>query len=138
MARTLGVDLGSRRIGIAISDDKGAIATPYAVIERTSDENDARSIAEIARLENAKTVVLGYPLMLDGSAGHAAMVTEGFAEKLKQAGMRVKLFDERLTTAEADKKLKGRGMKGRARRAVVDKVAAAVLLQSFLDTKARK
>lgn len=135
MARALGVDLGTRRIGVAISDTKGTIATPYAVLERTSDDNDAKAISEIAGLENAKQVVLGYPIMLDGSRGYAAMVTEAFAEKLKAAGVKVKLWDERLTTAEAEKALKGRGMKGKARRAVVDKVAAAVLLQSFLDSK---
>lgn len=135
MPRFLGVDLGSRRIGVAICDSKGTVATPYATLHRTSDENDARALAEIAGLEGAKTVVLGLPLTLEGLKGDAAMVTEAFAEKLKDAGVRVKLLDERLTTAEADKKMKDRGMKGRQRRVVVDKMAATVLLQSFLDSK---
>src|SRR5437016_413023 len=65
----------------------------------------------------------------------AAAVAEAFAAKLKESGVRVTLWDERLTTKEAESKLKKRGMKGRARRAVVDKVAAQVLLQSYLDTK---
>jgi putative Holliday junction resolvase len=135
MARAIGVDLGTRRIGIAISDAKGTVATPYATLHRTSDENDAQAIAELAAAEKAATVVLGYPLALDGSIGDAALVAQAFAQKLRAAGARVKLWDERLTTAEAEKKLKGRGMKGRQRRAVVDKVAATVLLQSFLDSK---
>ncbi len=73
--------------------------------------------------------------MLDGTRGDAAAVAEAFAEKLKEAGMRVALFDERLTTKLAESSLKRRGMKGLERRAVVDKVAAQVLLQSYLDTK---
>ncbi len=135
MARTIGVDLGSRRVGIAISDAKGTVATPYATLQRTSDENDAKAIAEMAQLEGVKTIVLGMPFMLDGSKGDAAMVTEGFAVRLKSEGLRVRLYDERLTTVEAAKKLKGRGMKGKQTRGVIDKVAAAVLLQSFLDSK---
>lgn len=135
MARTIGVDLGSRRVGIALSDDKGTIATPYATLQRTSDDQDAKAIAEIAASEGVKTVVLGLPLMLDGSKGDAAAVAEGFAAKLKEAGLRVRMHDERLTTVEAAKKLKTRGMKSKQARGVIDKMAAAVLLQSFLDSK---
>ena len=135
MARALGVDLGTRRIGLAISDAKGKVATPYATLDRTNDEQDAAVIADLAIGEDAKLVVLGHPLSLDGKVGDAALVAEAFAQKLKESGVRVQLWDERLTTKEAESKLKGRGMKGRARRAVVDKVAASVLLQSYLDTK---
>lgn len=135
MARWLGVDLGTRRIGVAISDDKGKVATPYIVMHRTSDENDARAIVDIAVGEGVKQVVLGLPLTLEGRKGDAALVSEAFAQKLKAAGVRVKLWDERLTTKEADRKLTARGMRGRKKRAIVDKVAAAVLLQSFLDSK---
>jgi len=135
MARALGVDLGTRRIGLAISDAKGKVATPYATLDRTNDEHDAAVIADLAIGEDAKLVVLGHPLSLDGKVGDAALVAEAFAQKLKESGVRVQLWDERLTTKEAESKLKGRGMKGRARRAVVDKVAASVLLQSYLDTK---
>lgn len=135
MARALGVDLGTRRIGLAISDSKGTVATPYATLDRTNDEHDATAIAEVAAAEEAKLVVLGHPLSLDGKRGDAALVAEAFAEKLKESGVRVTLWDERMTTVEAEKQLKGRGMKGRARRAVVDKVAAQVLLQSYLDSK---
>ena len=135
MARALGVDLGSRRIGVAISDAGGKVATPYATLERTNDEQDAQAIAEVASAEGAKLIVLGHPLMLDGSRGDAAAVTEAFAAKLKESGLRVTLWDERLTTKEAESGLKRRGMKGRARRAIIDKVAAQVLLQSYLDAK---
>jgi len=135
MPRALGVDLGTRRIGLAISDTRGKVATPYATLERTNDEHDAQAIAEVASAEEAKLIVLGLPLMLDGSRGDAAAVAEAFAAKLKESGLRVAMFDERLTTKQAESSLKRRGMKGRERRAVVDKVAAQVLLQSYLDTK---
>lgn len=129
----IGVDLGTRRIGVAVSDAGGLLATPYAVLTRTNDEQDAAAIADICSLENAKTVVLGLPLSLDGTRGDMAAVSEAFAGKLRAAGMRVRLHDERLTTVEAEKKLKERGMKGKQRRSVVDKVAASVMLQAFLD-----
>ena len=135
MPRALGVDLGTRRIGLAISDARGTVATPYATLERTNDEHDAKAIAEVASAEEAKLIVLGHPLMLDGTRGDAAAVAEAFAAKLKESGIRVTLWDERLTTKQAESSLKRRGMKGRERRAVVDKIAAQVLLQSYLDTK---
>lgn len=140
MPRLIGIDLGTRRIGVAVCDSDGRVATPYAVLTRTHDEADAKAIAEIAALEGAKTVVLGLPLSLDGTKGNSALVAEAFGEKLREAGARVRFWDERLTTVEAEKRLKGRGqtMKGKQRRAVVDKVAAAVMLQAFLDANVKK
>jgi putative Holliday junction resolvase len=135
MPRALGIDLGTRRIGVAISDSAGKVATPYATLERTNDEQDTHAIAEVASAEEAKVVVVGHPLMLDGTRGDAAAVAEAFADKLKETGLRVALWDERLTTKQAESGLKRRGMKGRERRAVVDKVAAQMLLQSYLDAK---
>ena len=133
MARLIGIDLGSRRIGIALSDAKGTVATPYTTLHRSTDERDARAIAELAAAEGVRTVVLGHPVALDGLAKEAAAVAEAFAVKLRESGMRVRLWDERLTTAEATKRLKELGVKGRDRRQVIDKMAATLLLQSFLD-----
>ena len=138
MTRWMGVDLGSRRIGIALSDDKGRIATPYATLPRTNDLDDAKAVSEMAHAEGVKTVVLGLPLTLEGERAAAAFVTEAFASKLKDERVTVRMWDERLTTAEADKKLKSRGMKGKQRRAVIDKMAAAGILQSFLDARTKK
>ena len=135
MPRLIGVDLGTRRIGIALSDSNGVLATPLLTLPRTSDEHDAQAIAEISRAEKARTIILGYPLTLAGLAEEAAKMAESFAGKLRAAGMRVRLWDERLTTVEAEKRLRTRGMKGRQRREVIDKLAAAVMLQSYLDTK---
>lgn len=135
MSRVLGVDLGTRRIGLALSDPARTTATPYAVIERSSDERDARAVIEIGRAEGAEEVVLGHPVRLDGTRGDAALVAEAFAERLREAGATVRLWDERLTTAEAEKRLRSAGVRGRKRRAVVDKAAAAVMLQSYLDAR---
>lgn len=132
----MGVDLGTRRIGVAISDGDGMVATPYAVLPRTDDESDAEAIRAVAGTEGVETIVVGHPLSLDGSAGPAALAAESFAAKLVERGATVTLFDERFTTTEADKRLRDRGMKGRQRRKVVDQVAATVLLQAYLDARA--
>lgn len=137
MPRWMGVDLGTRRIGLALSDSKGSIATPYITLDRGSDENDARAIAEIAIAEQVKEIILGHPLKLDGTRGDSALVAEAFADRLKAAGAKVRLFDERLTTVEATKKLRSKGVKARQQRGKIDKAAATVLLQAFLDTKKR-
>jgi putative Holliday junction resolvase len=135
MARLIGVDLGTRRIGIALSDSDETVATPYLALPRTSDEQDTRAIAEISRAEKARTVVLGYPITLAGHVEDAARMVESFAAKLREAGMRVRLWDERLTTAEAEKRLREAGVKGKRRRSMIDKAAAAIMLQAYLDSK---
>lgn len=134
MGRLLGVDLGTRRIGIALSDPGRTTATPYRVLDRSDDVQDARALAAIARGQEADEVVVGLPLRLDGTRGPAVATAEAFAEALRAQGLAVRLWDERLSTAEAEKRL--RGMEGRRRRKVVDQVAAAVILQSYLDASA--
>lgn len=135
MTRYVGIDLGSRRVGLAISDSEGIIATPFMTLNRSSDEQDAQAIAELAIAEGAKTAVLGMPFKLDGTRGDASVVVEDFAVALRAAGLRVRFVDERLTTVEATKKLSKRGMNSRKIREVVDKTAAMIILQTFLDTK---
>lgn len=135
MTRYIGIDLGSRRIGLAISDSKGVIATPFMTLNRSSDELDAKAIAELALGEGAQTAVLGMPFRLDGTKGDASVVVEDFAGALRTAGLRVRFVDERLTTVEATKVLRGAGVKGKKLRTVVDKTAATIILQTFLDTK---
>lgn len=133
MPRYLGIDLGSRRIGVAICDPLGTVATPYMTLQRSSDEQDAASVAELAVGEGVKTVILGMPFKMDGSKGDAAVVTEDFAVALRAAGLRIRFVDERLTTVEATKSLRRGGVKSRKQRMVVDQTAAAVILQAFLD-----
>lgn len=135
--RALGLDLGEKRIGVAISDAGGAVATPYDTVERSGDPAaDRRRIAELAHEAGAEVLVVGHPRSLDGRRGPAARAAEVEAEALEAAtGLPVELHDERLTTAEAERALVGAGLSGRRRRQVIDQTAAAVLLQSWLDAR---
>lgn len=133
--RALGIDLGSKRIGVALSDSAGTLATPYEVVTRTGDKaRDHRRIAALAEEAEAECLVVGLPLKLDGSRGPAAIAAEAEAEELAAAtGLPVEMWDERLTTVTADRDLMALNMKAPARRKVVDKVAASVMLQAWLD-----
>lgn len=135
----LGLDLGSRRIGVAVSDPSGTIASPYEVLERSGDGGeDYRRIAEIASEVGAERVVVGLPLSLSGHAGPAAEQTMREVEAVSQATkVPVEVHDERLTTVSAHRSMRLLGVKGRHRRAAVDKVAAAVMLQAWLDGRRR-
>jgi putative Holliday junction resolvase len=133
--RALGIDLGSKRIGIAVSDRSGIIATPLTVLARTgSQQQDHQRIRALVVEEEAERVVVGLPLSLDGSVGPAARRAIAEAEELASVvGVPVETFDERLTTVTADRALLEFRMRAQARRRVVDKVAAAVMLQTWLD-----
>lgn len=133
--RALGIDLGEKRIGIALSDSAGTMATPYEVVTRSGDkERDHRRIAALAEEAGAECLVVGLPLKLDGSHGPAARAAQAEAAELAAAtGLPVELWDERLTTVTADRELMALDMKAPARRKVIDKVAASVMLQAWLD-----
>lgn len=134
--RVLGIDLGSKRIGVAVSDRSGTIATPLTVLHRSkSVAADYRAIAEIVAEEEAVAVVVGLPLNMDGSEGPAAKTARIEAERMATVvGVPVHVHDERRTTVEADRVLMEQKMNAQARRRVVDRVAAAVMLQSWLDS----
>ena len=136
--RAVGVDLGAKRIGIAVSDSGGLMATPRGTLNRTGDaERDRRALVELVVEEEAVVVVIGHPLSLDGSRGPAARAAEveaaGLASLLQGRDVAVELFDERLTTVSAHQALRAGGIKGRNQRAVVDQTAAAVMLMAWLD-----
>lgn len=133
--RALGIDLGSKRIGVALSDSAGSLATPYDVVPRSGDRaRDHRRIAALAEEAGAECLVVGLPLSLDGSVGPAAAAALAEADELGAAtGLPVETWDERLTTVTADRDLLALDMKAPARRRVIDKVAAAVMLQAWLD-----
>jgi putative holliday junction resolvase len=136
--RAVGIDLGSRRIGVAVSDSARTLASPRTTVIRTGDrERDLRQMVELVLEEEAVVVVVGHPLSLDGTRGRAATAAEEEADALRTAlethGVVVELFDERLTTVTADQSLRAGGMSGKARRKVIDRSAAAVLLQAWLD-----
>ena len=140
MPRALGIDLGSRRIGVAVSDPTGTLASPLEVIERSGDEaGDHRRLGEIVAEYEAEVVVVGLPLSLDGSEGPAAVGYREEAERLDgHLSVPVETYDERFTTVTAERQLRDVGVRGPAQRKVIDKVAAAVLLQTWLDARARR
>lgn len=135
--RALGLDLGARRIGVAISDSEGRVATPIATLERAKSKNrtaDHRAIADLVSEWGAEVVAVGVPLSLDGSIGPAAEgVLAEVAELAQLLTVPVETVDERFTTVTADQQLKASGVRGRARSKVIDQAAAAVLLQAWLD-----
>jgi len=133
--RALGIDLGSKRIGVALSDRSGTIATPLIVLHRSGSRlNDYQSIAALVVEYEVECVVIGLPLNMSGSIGAAAesALTEA-SEMASVVNVPVYTYDERLTTVTADNILMEQKMKAQARRRVVDKVAAAVMLQSWLE-----
>ena len=133
--RAVGIDLGEKRIGVAISDSGGSLATPYEVVTRTgSRDEDHRRIKAIVEEGEAEMLVGGLPLSLDGTEGKAAQGARQEAEAIGQTiSVPIELHDERLTTVEAERILKEQGLGAAERRNVVDKVAAAILLQAWME-----
>jgi putative Holliday junction resolvase len=135
--RALGLDLGTKRIGVAVSDRSGTIASPLTVLQRgRSRRDDHARIADLVRAEEVECVVVGLPLSLSGADGPAAQAARAEAERLATVvGVPVETHDERLTTVTAERSLAAGGVRGAARRQRIDKVAAAVILQSWLDSR---
>jgi putative Holliday junction resolvase len=131
----LALDLGSKRVGVAVSDATGTLASPLTTVTRSGDVGaDRRAIAELVAAEEAVVVVIGLPLNMDGSRGPAAQAAAEEAEALAGVlDVPVELADERLTTVVADRALIALGKRAPARRRVVDRTAATVLLQGWLD-----
>ncbi|MFY9586566.1 MAG: Holliday junction resolvase RuvX [Actinomycetota bacterium] len=137
MKRILAVDLGTVRTGVAVAST--AVAQPLDVIEETDDERIVERLADVARSEEATEIVFGLPMKLDGSDGPAATRAREIAARLEQAlGVPVHLWDERLTTAQAEREMVDGGVRRKKRRASIDKIAATVLLQSYLDAQTAK
>jgi putative Holliday junction resolvase len=137
--RAVGIDLGTRRIGVAVSDSAGTMALPRATVTRSGDgAADRMRLIELIVEEGASVVVVGLPLSLDGSRGPAAVAAEAEAAELRTLlegrGVLVELFDERLTTVSAHRGLAAGGMRERQRRGQVDQAAAAVMLGAWLET----
>lgn len=131
--RILGLDLGDARIGVAISDDRRRIAVPLGTV-RTGAPADVKAIADLVHGHGVTLVVIGHPLHLSGEAGERAHHAERFAEALDAfLEVPVLLQDERLSSVEADRALREAGASGRERRRTVDRSAATVILQAWLD-----
>lgn len=136
--RVLALDLGSKRVGVAVSDRSGTIASPLTVLQRSGRLRlDHERIKALVEEEEAVLVLVGLPLSMDGSVGKAAQAALREVQALATVvGVPVETFDERLTTVTADRMLMEFGMRAEDRRKVIDKVAAAVILQSWLDRRA--
>ena len=133
--RVVALDLGTKRVGVAVSDATATLATPRTTIARSGDrQGEHRRVAELVEEEEAVLVVVGLPLNMDGSAGPAARAAREEVAALEAVlPVPVELADERLTTVVADRTLLAQGRRAPARRRVVDQTAAAVLLQTWLD-----
>ena len=144
--RRLGVDVGKVRVGVALSDPDGILATPLATVARdmgAAANSVPADIAELVRLvveHEAVQVVVGLPVRLDGSEGDAAIDIRAYAERLARAvgHVPVVLADERMSTVVATRRLAERGVRGKRQRAVVDQAAAVEILQSWLDAQRRR
>jgi putative Holliday junction resolvase len=134
MTRVVGIDLGSRRIGVAVSDGLGLTAQPHGMIGRHGGLRDLEAIAHVVREVGAKRIVLGLPLDCDGNESDAARRARQFGERLAtHLGLPVELIDESFSTVEAEDLLIAADLSRKRRRQVVDKVAAAIILQRWLD-----
>ncbi len=136
--RVAALDLGERRIGIAYSDSRRTLASPWGVVERSGDhERDRQTVVDAVREVGAVTVVVGLPLSLSGQLGPAARGALAEADELRGVlepfGISVQTADERFTTVEAQRSLRAAGRRGRSARKVVDSAAAMVLLQAWLE-----
>ena len=130
----MGLDVGARRVGVALTDATRSIASPRTTIANRGVRRLVAELAGLARCEQVALVVIGHPLQADGSPGTAARLPERVAEELRGAGFAVELWDERDTTAAASRLLAGTVSARRARGAgMTDRVAAALILQSYLE-----
>lgn len=137
-ARLMGLDLGTRTIGVALSDGARMIATPYETVKRTKLKTDLDRLKFIVETEGIGAVVLGLPLNMDASEGKRAQATRQFAaDLLKTIDLPLAFWDERLSTHAADELLDEIGMKRSRRKDVIDQLAAAVILQGCLDSLRR-
>jgi putative Holliday junction resolvase len=135
--RVLGIDLGAKRIGLALSDAGATIASPHGVLERHGGKRDLDAISALVIERGIERIVVGLPIHMDGRRGPEAIAAEKFAAKLSVATqLEVDMIDERWTTVEAERALREMGQhgkKGRKRKLHVDAVAASILLRTYLE-----
>lgn len=134
--KMLAVDLGLARTGLAVSDPLEQLASPVGTVEERHPDRLLDKVAEAAREQGAETIVVGHPRNMDGSRGESAQRAEEFARRLEdQTGLPVVLWDERMTTMSAIGYLNETNTRGKKRKAVVDTVAATIILQDYLDSR---
>ncbi|MBN2582758.1 MAG: Holliday junction resolvase RuvX [Planctomycetes bacterium] len=136
--RYLGVDPGKKRVGLAISDPGATISTPLKVLQRRSLDQVIADIVALCRQEEVGAIVVGLPLNMDGSRGPAAQDAEQLAARLTEAaGLAVELWDERLSSVSAERSMLDADLSRAKRKQRIDKVAAQIILQGFLDARAQ-
>ncbi len=133
--RTLALDAGTKTIGVAISDPTGSFATPLTVIRRAKPNGDIQRVLDLAKQYEAQRILVGMPISMDGRLGEQARLVEAFVAQLRKATpIAIDTFDERLTTVEAERRMREAGLSAQKRRANIDAMAATVLLQGYLDS----
>jgi putative Holliday junction resolvase len=134
--KALGLDVGERRIGLAAGDSSSGLAVPAGVIVRKGGEADFAAVTDAAEDRQADTVVVGMPLSMNGRRGPQAEVTQEFVNALAdRTALTIRTWDERLTSVEADRRLRERG--GTRKVGAQDAMAAAIMLQAFMDAERR-
>ncbi len=132
--KIMGIDFGLKRIGIALSDIMGFLASPYTTLYRTTMDEDLNFIKKIINENKVETVVFGLPLEMSGNSGEIVNFTKDFAERLKTlTGVKIVFVDERLSSIEAEEQLKLTIKDWKKRKLLLDQVSASIILQSYLD-----
>lgn len=136
--RWLGLDLGEKTIGVAVSDEGEVVATPLRTLARQGGDRDLEAVAAVMREVGAGSVLVGLPLEMEGGEGDAARGVRRFGERLAaHLGCPIHYWDERFSTVQAERALLEADMRRRRRKQVIDQVAATIILQSFLDRSQR-
>ena len=135
--RIAGIDVGDKRIGVAVSDGLGLTAQPIAVVQRSSLKQDVAKVLEHLAGYQVTRVVAGLPLEMSGREGTQAQCVRSFCDALANAGVEVVFQDERMTTVQSERLLIESGVRRNKRREVIDKMAAALILQAYLDAQPR-
>ncbi|MGC2162594.1 MAG: Holliday junction resolvase RuvX [Silvibacterium sp.] len=136
LPRIMGLDVGDRRVGVAVSDELGITAQPVLTLVRSNRRQDLKSIQRLIRRYHCSAIVVGNPLYMSGDQSPQAAKAQTFAQMLRdETGLPVHLWDERLTTTEAHRHLHAAGRAGSEHKAVVDQVAAVLILEGYLSAR---
>jgi putative Holliday junction resolvase len=139
MERILGLDVGSKTIGVAVSDPLGITAQGVTTIRRTKPEADLKELQGLIDLYNASLLVVGYPRNMNGTVGDQAKFVERFVETLKgRVTLPIELVDERLSTRMANQAMMAGNVKAHRRKEIIDQQAAALILQVYMDRRSRQ
>jgi len=134
--RKMGVDYGDKRIGIAFTDPLNIICSPFEVYKNVGLDDAFKHLTELIKIYNVDEVAMGLPLNMDGTEGERAIKHRAIGEKLAQiSGVKVHFIDERLTSAEAEEYLIASGVRREKRKEIIDKIAAQIILQTFMNSK---